>query len=131
MKYSCVVWMSKNLKEQMAENGIPLRYDCPRNQLSSMEKDIIDMESQLEAAWLLVLKAAWLIDRKKPSTVESSMSKLKSGDIVTRITQKGIDKSRTSPKNSQTRPPDESEDLDVPSYSRTDRTKHKFGTSCR
>lgn len=79
------------LKEQLAENGITIRYDTPRNHLSSIERDIIDMEAQLEAAWLLVIKAARLIDQKKPNTLESSMSKLKAGDIVTKITQKGIE----------------------------------------
>ena len=79
------------LKEQLAENGVTIRYDMPRNQLSAIEKEIVDMEAQLEAAWLLVVKAAWLIDQKKPNTVESSMSKLKSGDIVTKITQKGVE----------------------------------------
>lgn len=79
------------LKEKLAENGVTIRYNRARNQLSSLERDIVDMEAQLEAAWLLVLKAAWLIDQKKPNTVESSMSKLKAGDIVTRITQKGVE----------------------------------------
>lgn len=79
------------LKEQMSENGIQVRYDSPRNQLSAMERDVIDMEAQIEAAWLLVIKAAWLIDRKKPNTIESSMSKLKAGDIVTKVTQKCIE----------------------------------------
>ena len=79
------------LRELLAENGITIRYDRPRNQMSSIERDIVDMETQLEAAWLLVLKAAWLVDQKKPNTTESSMSKLKAGDIVTKITQKGIE----------------------------------------
>ncbi|MEJ2245077.1 MAG: acyl-CoA dehydrogenase family protein [Acidobacteriota bacterium] len=79
------------LKEQLAQNGIVIRYDKHRYQMSAIEKDIVDMEAQLEAAWLLILKAAWLIDQKKPNTVESSMSKLKAGEIVTKITQKGIE----------------------------------------
>ena len=49
------------------------------------------MEAQLRAAWLLTLKAAWLMDRKLPNTVESSMCKVKAGDVVTRITQKGVE----------------------------------------
>ncbi len=79
------------LKEQMALNGIKIRYGVPRNLLSSLERDIVDMEAQLRAAWLLVVKAAWLVDQRKPNTLESSMSKVKAGDIVTRITQKGIE----------------------------------------
>ncbi len=79
------------VKEQLAGNGIAIGYDRPRNQLSAIERDIVDMEAQLDAAWLLVLKASWLIDRKKPNTAESSMSKLKAGDVVTRITQKCVE----------------------------------------
>jgi acyl-CoA dehydrogenase len=79
------------LKEQLAQNGIVIRYDRHRNQMSAIERDIVDMEAQLEAAWMLILKAAWLIDQRKPNTVESSMSKLKAGEIVTKITQKGVE----------------------------------------
>ena len=49
------------------------------------------MDAQLHACWLLVIKAAWLVDQKRPNTLESSMSKAKTGDIVTRITQKGVE----------------------------------------
>jgi acyl-CoA dehydrogenase len=79
------------LKEQLAKEGITIRYGHPRNLLSSIERDIIDMEAQLKAAWLLILKAVWLVDQKKPSTLEASMCKMKAGDVVTRITQKGIE----------------------------------------
>ncbi len=79
------------LKEQLELNGVKIRYGLPRNLMSSIEREIVDMEAQLRAAWLLVLKAAWLVDQKKPNTMESSMSKAKAGDIATKITQKGIE----------------------------------------
>ncbi len=79
------------LKERLAQNGIHIRYGVPRNLLSSLERDVVDMEAQLRAAWLLVVKAAWLVDQKKPNTVESSMCKVKAGDAATRITQKGVE----------------------------------------
>jgi acyl-CoA dehydrogenase len=79
------------LKEQLELNGIKIRYGVSRNLMSSIEREIVDMEAQLRAAWLLVLKAAWLVDQKKPNTMESSMSKAKAGDIATKITQKGIE----------------------------------------
>jgi acyl-CoA dehydrogenase len=79
------------LKEQLAQNGIKIRYGVPRNLLSSLERDIVDMEAQLRAAWLLVVKASWLIDQKKPNTIESSMCKVKAGEVVTKITQKGVE----------------------------------------
>jgi acyl-CoA dehydrogenase len=79
------------LKEQLAQQGIKIRYGVPRNLLTSIERDIIDMEAQLRAAWLLVVRAGWLVDQQKRNTLESSMSKVKAGDVITRITQKGIE----------------------------------------
>ena len=79
------------LKEQLALHGIKIRYGTPRNLLTSLERDIVDMEAQWQASWLLTVKAAWMVDQDKPNTTESSMSKLKAGEVVTRITQKGVE----------------------------------------
>jgi acyl-CoA dehydrogenase len=79
------------LKEQLAERGFEVRYGTPRHLLSALERDIVDMEAQLRAGWLLTLKAAWLLDQRRPSTVESSMCKVKAGDVVTRTTQKRVE----------------------------------------
>jgi acyl-CoA dehydrogenase len=79
------------LKEQLELNGIKIRYGVPRNLLSSLERDIVDMEAQLRAAWLLTVKSAWLVDQNKPNTLESSMCKVKAGEVVNRITQKGVE----------------------------------------
>jgi len=79
------------LKEQLDREGVKIRYGVPRRLLTAMERDIIDMESQLRAAWLLVLKAACLVDQHKPNTLESSMCKAKAGEVITKITQKGIE----------------------------------------
>ena len=79
------------MKEQLALNGIRIRYGVPRNLLTSMERDIVDMEAHLRAAWLLVVKAAWFVDQNKRNTVLSSMCKVKTGDVVTKTTQKGVE----------------------------------------
>jgi acyl-CoA dehydrogenase len=79
------------LKEQLALQGVHIRYGVPRNLLTSIERDIVDMEAQLRAAWLLVVKAAWLVDQHKPNTLEASMSKIKGGEVATKITQKGVE----------------------------------------
>jgi len=79
------------LKEQLALQGIKIRYGVPRNLLTSIERDIIEMEAQLRAAWLLVVRAGWLVDQDKRNTLESSMSKVKAGEVITKITQKGIE----------------------------------------
>ena len=75
------------LKEQLALNGTKIRYGVRRSLLTSMERDIIDMEAQLRAAWLLVVKAAWFVDSKKRNTLLSSMCKVKTGDVVTQAFQ--------------------------------------------
>ncbi len=79
------------VKELLSLHGIEVRYDRPRNLLSAVERDLIDMEAQLRAAWLLTLRAAWMMDRGQPNTLEASMCKVKAGDVVTRITQKGVE----------------------------------------
>jgi acyl-CoA dehydrogenase len=59
--------------------------------MTAIERDVIEMEIQLRSAWLLVLKAVWMADNKKPNALESSMSKVKAGDVVTKITQKAVE----------------------------------------
>jgi len=39
----------------------------------------------------MVLKAVWLADNKKPNALESSMSKVRAGDVGPRITQKVVE----------------------------------------
>ncbi len=79
------------LKEKLAENGIQIRYGLPRQKLTSIERDVIDMEIMLKSAWLMIIKAVWMADNKKPNALESSMSKVKAGDVGTRITQKVVE----------------------------------------
>ena len=79
------------LKEKLAENGIQIRYGLPRQKLTSIERDVIDMDIMLKSAWLMVVKAVWMADNKKENVLESSMSKVKAGDVVTKITQKVVE----------------------------------------
>jgi len=79
------------LKEKLKESGVEIRYGLPRNKLTSIERDVIEMEIQLHSAWLMVLKAVWMADNKMPNALESSMSKIRAGDVVTKITQKAVE----------------------------------------
>lgn len=79
------------LKEKLAENGVQIRYGLPRQKLTAIERDVIDMEIMLKSAWLMVVKAVWMADNKKPNALESSMSKVKAGDVGTKITQKVVE----------------------------------------
>jgi acyl-CoA dehydrogenase len=79
------------LKEKLAEDGVRIRYGLPRQKLSNIEREVIDMEIMLKSAWLMVVKAVWMADNEKPNVLESAMSKLKAGDVTTRITQKAVE----------------------------------------
>ena len=79
------------LKEKLAENGVQIRYGLPRQRLTSVERDVIEMEIMLKSAWLMVIKAVWMADNKKPNALEASMSKVKAGDVCTKITQKVVE----------------------------------------
>lgn len=79
------------LKEKLAENDVKIRYGLPRQKLTSIERDVIDMDIMLKSAWLMVVKAVWMADNKKPNALESSMSKVKAGDVAGKITQKVVE----------------------------------------
>jgi acyl-CoA dehydrogenase len=79
------------LKEKLAENGIQIRYGLPRQKLTNIEREVIDMEIMLRSAWLMVIKAVWMADNRMPNALASSMSKVKAGDVVTRITQRAVE----------------------------------------
>jgi acyl-CoA dehydrogenase len=79
------------LKEKLAENGVQIRYGLPRQKLTSIERDVIDMDIMLKSAWLMVVKAVWMADNKKHNALEASMSKVKAGDVTTKITQKVVE----------------------------------------
>lgn len=79
------------LKEKLEENGVEIRYGLPRQKLSNVEREVIDMDIMLQSAWLMTLKAVWMADNKKSNALESSMSKVKAGDVTTKITQKVVE----------------------------------------
>jgi len=79
------------LKEKLAENGVQIRYGLPRQKLTSIERDVIDMDIMLKSAWLMVVKAVWMADNKKHNALEASMGKVKAGDVTTKITQKVVE----------------------------------------
>ena len=79
------------LKEELEKNGINIRYGLPRQKLTNIEREIIDMEVQFHSAWLLVIKALWMADNKIHNPKEASMCKVRACDIVVKITQKAVE----------------------------------------
>ncbi len=78
-------------KDALKKEGIDIRYTAPRHRRTAIENDVMEMEAQYKAAWLLTLRSAWMMDEKLPNTLEASMAKAKAGKAVTFITQKAVE----------------------------------------
>ena len=80
-----------SVRETLEKEGIEIHYSLPRNKLTTIERDIMEMEAAYKAAKLLMLRAVWLMSQLQPNSLEASMAKAKAGLAVTRITQKAIE----------------------------------------
>ena len=79
------------VREALAKAGVEIRYDAPMHKLTALERDFMDMESNLQAARLLTWRAAWMMDRGMHNNLEASMCKAKAGLAVTQVTQKAVE----------------------------------------
>ena len=79
------------VREAVEKEGIEIRYGLPRQKLTSVERDIMDMEAGYKAAQLLMLRAVWLMAQFEPNSLEASQAKAKAGLVVSRITQQAVE----------------------------------------
>jgi acyl-CoA dehydrogenase len=77
--------------EELARQGLKIRYDAPPRSLTAIERDVMEMEAELQAARLLNWRAARLLSSGRPNNLEASMAMAKTGLAVTRITQKAVE----------------------------------------
>jgi acyl-CoA dehydrogenase len=77
-------------RAHLEQQGVALRYDAPPRELRAAERDVIEMEAELQAARLLCWRAAWMMNRGRANSLEASMAKAKAGRAVTSITQKAV-----------------------------------------
>src|SRR6185295_16558416 len=70
------------VQETLKNEGIEIPYGKPKSQMTAIQRDVIEMEMQLKAAWLLTLRAASMMDHGEPNSLEASMAKLKAGKVV-------------------------------------------------
>jgi acyl-CoA dehydrogenase len=75
----------------LKERGVQVRYGAPLHQQTAIERDLIQMEAQHRAAWLLVLKAAARMDAGQENTLEASMCKVKAGAVANFVAQKAVE----------------------------------------
>jgi acyl-CoA dehydrogenase len=79
------------VKEKLKENGVDIPYGLPYHKLTAIQRDVLEMEAQLRAAYLLTLRAVTLLDAKAPNNLEAAMSKAKAGKVVTQLCQKAVE----------------------------------------
>jgi acyl-CoA dehydrogenase len=78
-------------KEALEKEGYTLPYDRGHHGLSAVQKDVLDMEANLEAARLLMYRAASMMDTGEKNSLEASMCKAKAGRAATLVTQKCVE----------------------------------------
>ncbi len=79
------------VKEKLAEEGIEIPYGTPYHKLTAVQRDVMEMEADLKAAYLLTMRSISLLDQKISNPLEASMAKVKAGKATTRITQKSVE----------------------------------------
>ena len=79
------------VKETFDKEGIKIRYGVPRNKLTSLERDYMEMEAGWKAAQMLTLRAAWMMGQMARNDLQASMAKAKAGIAVTKVTQKAVE----------------------------------------
>ncbi|NPV66284.1 MAG: acyl-CoA dehydrogenase [Anaerolineae bacterium] len=79
------------VKETLHQHGIDIPYDQPYHKLSAIQRDVLEMEAQLKAAYLLTLRATAMLDEGLRNSLEASMAKAKAGKAVTKVTQKAVE----------------------------------------
>jgi acyl-CoA dehydrogenase len=79
------------LKQELERQGVEIRYDAPPHALTAIERDVMEMEAELQGARLLTWRSAQMMGQGKPNNLEASMAKAKAGLAVTQITQRAVE----------------------------------------
>jgi len=77
-------------KEKLEELGYTFPYDRNVNSLNAIQRDIIEMEALLDASSHMVMRAAALMDERKPNNMEAAAAKAKDGKAASIICQKCV-----------------------------------------
>jgi len=66
------------------------QFGQPIFDFEAIQFKLADMATQIDAARLLTMRAAWLKDQKKPTTKESAMAKLFASEIAVKVSEEAI-----------------------------------------
>lgn len=78
------------LKEALEYANLREQFGKPISAFQAIQWKLADMATQLDAAELLLLRAAWLQDHGKPFEKESAMAKMYASDITMRAAVEGV-----------------------------------------
>ncbi len=73
-------------RELLSQAGVEVDYDRPAMTQPAAAAKFLQMEADWEAAYLLMLQAAWMADNRRPNSLEASMAKAKAGRVGSDIT---------------------------------------------
>jgi acyl-CoA dehydrogenase len=77
-------------KEKLMESGYTFPYDKGIHSLNAVQKEMLDLEANLEAARLLVWQSASMLDKALRNSLESSMGKAKAGKACSHVCQRCV-----------------------------------------
>ncbi len=78
------------LEESIEYSKTREQFNQPISSFQAIQWKLSDMATQLDAAELLILRAAWLEDNKKPYEKESAMAKLLASDVAMQAAIEGV-----------------------------------------
>jgi acyl-CoA dehydrogenase len=79
------------LRSFLAAEASLLRYGISPQRLGAVERDVMELEADLQATRLLTWRAAWMMDRGQRNSLEASIVKAKAGQMVTKVTQRVVE----------------------------------------
>jgi acyl-CoA dehydrogenase len=73
-------------RDLLERAGVVVDYDRPALTQSAAAAKLLQLESDWEGAYLLMLQAAWMADNRRPNSLEASMAKAKAGRVGSDVT---------------------------------------------
>ena len=92
----------EELRKTLTAAGVEISYDKPSHAQSAPAAEFLRMESDWEAAYLLMVRSAWQADNNIPNSKEASMGKAKAGRVASDITLKAVELAGTVGYSEQT-----------------------------
>ena len=86
----------EELRNILTHAGVEISYDKPSHAQSAPAAEFLRMEADWEAAYQLMLRAAWQADNKIPNSKEASMAKAKAGRVGSDITLRAVELAGTA-----------------------------------